>query len=121
MKNASDHRHLQRIKIIQELFALSFKSKTGKIKSPIFIQLERIITQIDNLIERTAPQFPIDKIGKVDIAILRLAVYELIFKKTEPPKVIIDEAVELAKKFGGDSSPGFINGVLGTIYSQKQK
>jgi len=61
--------------------------------------------------------WPVDKLNKIDLAILRLAIYELERKKT-PPKVIIDEAVELAKEFGGENSPSFINGVLGTIYKE---
>ena len=62
--------------------------------------------------------FPISKIAKIDVAILRLAVYELIFEKNTPPKVIIDEAIELAKEYGSDSSPSFVNGVLGSIYKK---
>lgn len=70
---------------------------------------------IDEFIKKAAPEFPVDKINKVDLAILRLAVYELIVEKKEPPKVIIDEAIELAKEYGGDTSPQFINGALGNI------
>lgn len=69
--------------------------------------------EIDNKIKIAAPEFPIDKINKVDLAILRLAIYELLIDKSQPPKVIIDEAIELAKEYGGESSPGFINGALG--------
>lgn len=76
------------------------------------------IPEIDPLIEKAAPQFPVNKIAKVDVAILRLAIFELLFAKSEPPKVIIDEAVELAKELGGDGSPTFVNGVLGTIVKQ---
>ena len=70
---------------------------------------------IDKKIESAAPEFSIDKINKTDLAILRLAVYELLIEKTQPTKVIIDEAIELAKEYGGDSSPAFINGALGNI------
>lgn len=71
---------------------------------------------IDDLIVPAAPEWPIDQIAKVDKAILRLAVYELMLKREVPPKVAINEAVELAKSFGGENSSKFINGVLGTIY-----
>jgi N utilization substance protein B len=54
-------------------------------------------------------------LNKIDLAILRLAVFELIIENSQPPKVIIDEAVELAKEFGSESSSKFVNGVLGTI------
>lgn len=70
---------------------------------------------IDSVIQRIAPEFPIGKIHKVDLAILRLAVYEIIVKKSVPNKVTVDEAIELAKEFGGDSSPAFINGALGKL------
>ena len=71
--------------------------------------------KIDKTISDAAPEWPLEKVAKVDLAILRLAVYELLIVKSEPPKVIIDEAVELAKEFGNDSSGSFINGVLGTV------
>ena len=70
---------------------------------------------IEKKIAVAAPEFSIDKINKTDLAILRLAVYELLVEKKQPPKVIIDEAIELAKEYGGDSSPAFINGALGNI------
>ena len=70
---------------------------------------------IDNLIKINAPKWPIDKINRVDLAILRCAVWELRFQTKTPPKVIIDEAVELAKEFGTDTSSSFVNGCLGSI------
>lgn len=75
-------------------------------------------TQIDDQIRPAAPEWPIEQIAKVDIAILRLALYELMLKREVPPKVVINEAVELAKAFGGPNSSKFVNGVLGTIYRQ---
>lgn len=78
------------------------------------------VRQIDKKIQKSATAWPIEKLNKIDLAILRLAVYEL--KKTNtPPKVIIDEAVELAKEFGSESSSSFVNGVLGTIYKKDSK
>ena len=59
-----------------------------------------------------------DKINKIDLAILRLAVYELLVEKTQPPHVIIDEAIELAKEYGNESSSSFVNGALGNIIKQ---
>lgn len=70
---------------------------------------------IDPLIEKKAPEWPIDKLNKTDLAILRLAIYEMTIEKKQPVKVIIDEAVELAKEIGGENSSSFVNGVLGTI------
>lgn len=75
---------------------------------------------IDKHIEKAAKQFPIDKINRADLAILRLAVYELLVEKRQPQKVIIDEAIELAKEFGGETSPSFVNGALGSIITHEK-
>lgn len=77
-------------------------------------------SDIDALISRFAPAFPIEQMAIVDRNILRLAIFEILFNNT-PTKVAINEAVELAKTFGSDSSPGFINGVLGTIVMEYGK
>ena len=69
-------------------------------------------------IEAAATEWPINRLNKIDLAVLRLAVYELKYEET-PPKVVIDEAVELAKEFGSENSSSFINGVLGTIYKDE--
>ncbi|MDB5179264.1 MAG: putative transcription termination factor [Patescibacteria group bacterium] len=71
---------------------------------------------IDGIIGPAAPEWPVDQIAKIDKIILRIGVYELMIKRDVPPKVAINEAVELAKTFGGENSSKFINGVLGTIY-----
>jgi len=113
-----DPRHDLRVKIVQQLFALSFlKSKN----QPIEAKTKEIIkntAEINGLIKKYAPKYPLDKIAKVDLAIMQLAVYELIFEKKEPAKVIINEAVELAKEMGSDKAFGFVNAVLGKIYGQ---
>ncbi len=76
--------------------------------------------KIDPLIEKCAPEWPLDQVTIVDRNILRLGIYELLFESYEevPPKVAINEAIELAKSFGGESSSRFVNGVLGTIYRE---
>jgi transcription antitermination protein NusB len=71
---------------------------------------------IDKIIGPAAPEWPVEQIAKIDKAVLRIGVYELVIKRDVPPKVAINEAVELAKSFGGENSSKFINGVLGTIY-----
>lgn len=113
MKTLTDPRHQKRRKIVQELFALSFRSQT--VHQSLTRQVISDLAEIDKIISKSAPAFPLDKIGKIDLAILRLAVFELL-KHTAPPKVIIDEAVELAKEFGGETSFSFVNGVLGTVF-----
>lgn len=115
MKTCHDPRHLKRQKTVKKLFSYSFQpnKKVKKELKPIISRLEKI----DSLISRRAPDWPIQKINKIDLAILRLAVFEFISSKN-PKKVIIDEAVELAKKYGAENSPKFINGVLGSILLQ---
>lgn len=117
MKKAGDPRHLKRIQIVEKLFASSFVSKKKAVPTlikPIILS----VSKVDSIIEESAPQFPIDKISKIDVAILRLAVYELLFDKTQPQKVVIDEAIELAKEYGGDKSSSFINGALGNVINK---
>ena len=78
------------------------------------------LPQLDKVIEKAAPEWPIDQITIVDRNVLRIGLYELLYSKKEevPPKVAINEAIELAKTFGGESSGKFINGVLGTVYKE---
>lgn len=74
---------------------------------------------LDEIIRETAPEWPINQIAKIDLAILRIAIFELLISQNVPPKVAIDEAVELAKEFGSENSSKFINGVLGTVVEEK--
>lgn len=83
--------------------------------------VKKNLTEIDNKIISVAPEFPIDQIATIDKAILRLAIFELNYDDDVPPKVAIDEAVELGKTFGNDSSFKFINGVLGTLYKDSPR
>ncbi len=75
--------------------------------------------EIDGIIEKCAPEWPVDKIAKVDLVVLRIAVFEILYDNEAPDKVVIDEAVELAKEFGNDTSGKFVNGVLGTVVDIK--
>lgn len=79
--------------------------------------------KIDKIIEKSAPEWPLEQITIVDRNVLRIGIYELLFgdKKEVPPKVAINEAIELAKNYGGESSGRFVNGVLGTIYREMEK
>lgn len=76
--------------------------------------------EIDKIIEEATPDWPLDQITLVDRNILRIGVYELKWASDIPAKVAINEAIELAKTFGGRSSGRFVNGVLGTIYREIQ-
>ena len=115
MKTASDPRHKKREKAVKNLFSWTFQKKQ-LIKNQLAQAVLRKIKQIDKIIVDSAPEWPLAQINKIDLTILRLAVYELIIKPQEPPKVVIDEAVELAKAYGSEKSSSFINGVLGTVF-----
>lgn len=112
MKTALDPRHQKRIERMQHLFALGFSNLQEH--DPSIDDIIEKLSVIDEKIKKCAPEWPIEKISKTDLAILRLATFELI-EASQPPKVVIDEAIELAKEFGNPTSPKFINGVLGSI------
>lgn len=135
------NRHLQRSIAMQALFEWDFQGrKNEKIDEIIkhnveefapdvedFSFVETLVKntlknrdKIDKLIEKCAPEWPLDQVTAVDRNILRLGIQELVFGNygEVPPKVAINEAIELAKTFGGESSARFVNGVLGTIYRE---
>lgn len=111
-----DPRHLKRIKIVQELYSLFFNKEA--LLSEKTREIIRNQALIDEKIALYASKYPLNKIAKVDLSILRLAVFELIIEKKEPPKVIINEAIELAKELAGEKSPAFVNAVLGKIFDE---
>lgn len=136
------NRHLSRSIALQSLFEWDFRGQTkaSDLKAivkhninefapgmedtdfiyDLVLGVEKHLSDINALITASAPDWPIEQITNVDRNVLRLGIYELKFAKAEdvPPKVAINEAIELAKTFGGASSGKFINGVLGTIYKQ---
>ena len=118
MKTATDPRHLRRRNAVKCLFAESFTHQ--KNLPDIVKDILKQTKKLNAIIEKSAPTWPIDKINKIDLAILHLAIYELNNEDT-PPKVVIDEAVELAKEFGSESSGSFVNGVLGTVFDKIEK
>jgi len=112
MTTSSDPRHLKRQQLIEELFKVSFSEQEVSEEARQILEKKEII---DKTIARIAPEFPISQINRVDLAILRLAVYEMTIERKNPPKVVINEAIELAKRYGGDSSPAFVNGALAKL------
>ena len=78
------------------------------------------LPEIDKVLEKAAPEWPLSQIALVDRNVLRLGLYELMYADPNevPPKVAINEAIEIAKNYGGENSPKFVNGVLGTVYRQ---
>ena len=135
------NRHLSRSIAMQSLFEWDFKSQKSENldeiisrnilefgpgmedESFVFDLVKKTIehqAEIDKLIEKCAPEWPLAQVTVVDRNILRLGIYEVLFGNYEevPPKVAINEAIELAKTFGGESSGRFVNGVLGTIYRE---
>ena len=137
----ASNRHLGRIVALQSLYEFEFRTQsddtTADINEILGRNLERyesaiddklfvgslvegVLAHIDELdakIQPIAPDWPIAQIARIDRSILRLGMYELLFLgEIVPPKVVINEAVELAKAFGSDNSSKFVNGVLGTAY-----
>ncbi|HSR89337.1 MAG TPA: transcription antitermination factor NusB [Candidatus Udaeobacter sp.] len=92
-----------------------------KFAKKIIEDVHQNIKEIDALISKYAPQWPIEQITIIDRNVLRIGIYELKFNQEVPPKVAINEAIELAKNFGGPASGKFINGVLGAIYKDMLK
>lgn len=139
MKKATDPRHLSRELALQSLFSRDFNNgkestvdfdvkelslidEIETYNEELYLTLLNGVKQeresIDELITKFAPQWPISQMKLVDIQILRMAIYEGFISNITPPKVAIDEAIELAKEFGGESSSKFVNGVLGAIYEK---
>lgn len=135
------NRHLSRSIVMQTLFEWDFNNhpeseidniikRTIKefapgLENKQFVEdlVKKILKErkkLDSIIEKTAPDWPIEQIAVIDRNVLRLGLYELVFgnSKEVPPKVAINEAIELAKTFGGETSGKFVNGVLGTVYRE---
>jgi len=104
---------------LQEFATIDFKYKefVDNLIKAIVENLEKI----DEWIKKFAPEWPIKQISVVDRNILRIGIFELIFSEETPPKVVIDEAIELAKRFGSETSGRFVNGVLGAVYEKLKK
>lgn len=142
----ASNRHLSRILAVQTLYEWEFisnrfpveekfdeKEKIAEIIERNFQEFKKAVNnkefievlvwgtlkeqdRIDSIIKPAAPEWPIEQIALVDLVVLRVAIYELLFKREVPPKVAINEAVEIAKTFGGINSSRFVNGVLGTVF-----
>ncbi len=135
------NRHYARIVAMQAMYEADFKSVDAA-KEILSRQLKKIEqednkenfefakdlvekaansrNEIDKMIEQTAPEWPIEQVAVIDRNIIRLAICELLNFET-PPKVVINEAIELGKTFGSETSSKFINGVLGTVYRKSNK
>ncbi|HEY9715240.1 MAG TPA: transcription antitermination factor NusB [Chroococcales cyanobacterium] len=139
----ASNRHLGRIIALQTLYEYEFRQEANDTQLDLTEVLERNIARyqdmvddkdfvkklvngvvkhqkkLDETLQPVAPEWPIEQIARMDRLILRIGLYELENEKDVPPKVVINEAVELAKAFGGENSSKFVNGVLGTILRQK--
>lgn len=112
MKTAADPRHLNRIKAVKQIFAYSFLPQ--EIDNDLAAQTLSHLTAIDEIVVKCAPEWPLSQINRVDLSVLRVAINELMNKPGVPTKVVIDEAVEIAKRYGGQTSGSFVNGALAT-------
>lgn len=140
----SANRHLGRIIALQTLYEQEFRRDCGdkafslnqvlkrnidRYKSMVEDQafIRRLVlgvtqkqASLDSTIQPLAPEWPLDQIARMDRIVLRIGTFELLHESDVPPKVVINEAVELAKAFGGDNSSKFINGVLGSVLRQQE-
>ena len=135
MKTKSDPRHQSRVIAVQRLFEYLFQNQENKrtlleksllhtdktlkhdtnLVKKLLSGVADNLDKIDQIIEKYAKERPIDQMSKIDHQILRIAIYEGFVGKITPPKVTIDEAVELGREFAGETSAKFINGVLGKL------
>lgn len=117
---SDDPRRQKRISRMQVLFAYQATHGQAQEENQDYLQKYLpLAEQIDQMISEAAPEWPLEQMNQIDLAILRVVLLEHLRKKT-PKKVLIDEAIEIAKIFGTDSSPKFINGVLGKILIDSQ-
>jgi len=138
----ASNRHLGRIIALQSLYEYDFRLQCGDKDLDILTIVDRNLErytetvqdtdfvrklvagtvkdskELDGLLQPIAPEWPLDQISRTDRVILRMALYELRSFKDVPSKVVINEAIELAKAFGNDNSSKFVNGVLGTAYKR---
>jgi N utilization substance protein B len=136
-------RHLSRSIAMQSLYEWDFSGKKLDLKKVVEKNIKEFgpgledeafvwqlvtgvvehLSELDKIIEKAAPEWPIEQITIIDRNVLRIGLHELLFSKKEevPPKVAINEAIELAKSFGGESSGKFINGVLGTVFKEVEE
>ncbi len=84
-----------------------------------YSHIEPLIPEIDGIIEKHSEKWTVKRMGKVELSILRLAVYELLYDESIPEKVAINEAVELAKKYGQENAGSFVNGILAGIIKDR--
>lgn len=134
------NRHLARTIVLQSLYQWDFNKQEGQLID-VFKQnlddfapefddgnfalnllkgVETNLAEINKAITTYAPQWPLEQITTVDRNVLRMGIYELKYDESIPPKVAINEAIELAKTFGGESSGKFVNGVLGSIFKANE-
>lgn len=129
----ASYRHLARICVMQTIFSWEFHGGDAKqILEKVLVEFAPKLTEkkfaedmlkgiikhkkkIIDTIQKYAPAWPVEKIARVDRAVLEIGTYEIVFDKKVPDVVAINEAIEIAKKYGDDNSPKFINGVLSSI------
>lgn len=135
----ASYRHLARTCVMQTIFTVEFRdTDPDKTLKEVLKEFAPKVTEtefaekllkgvIDNkneileTIQKFAPQWPVDKIARVDRAILEIGVYEIVFSDEVPDVVAINEAIEVAKHFGDENSPKFVNGVLSSVMKNSKK
>lgn len=140
---STDPRHTARIAVIQKLFERNFNTQSisegydleydiedlktfigedfdEHLFKSLFEGTQKTFSKADSIITKLAPEWPISMINPVDLQILRMSIFEGFIAKLTPEKVVIDEAIELAKEFGGNTSGRFVNGVLGNLHKNDE-
>jgi N utilization substance protein B len=115
-KNLTEYLHFEPNALLGEL---ERKKYDTKLYESIIDGVETYQEDIDSIIKELAPAWPLEQINPVNLIILRVAIWEAFISETTPPKVVIDEAIELDKALSTEESSGFINGVLANIFNNE--
>ena len=110
--------HIPEIVIHERIVEQSLDDRMAVFTNQIVLGVWPIIKDLDQFISEQAPEWPLDQVAVIDRNILRIALWEFAVSEITPMKVAINEAVELAKMYGSDSAPRFVNGVLGSLASR---
>ena len=113
--------HIPEIVIHERIMAQSLDTKMAEFTNNIVLSVWPIIDDLDQFISEQAPEWPLDQVAVIDRNILRIALWEFAVSGITPMKVAINEAVELAKLYGSDSAPRFVNGVLGSLAARQNE
>ena len=121
MSTSKEEARKKRIHLLESLYQMEFQDKPQE-TSPLIQEIQKRKEEIDILLKRYSQNWKLDRMALMDLSILRLAVYEIMFSQTQDsPKIFINEAIELSKIYGSSDSPKFINGILDSLAKKEGK